>query len=193
MKEDKPIVIVGAGIAGCVVANELVRNGHKVIVVEKENAIGGLARTFSYNSFSFDIGPHRFYSEKEEIVSYINRILGEDETIIPRNSMVYFLRKYHGWPLRPKVILNLPLEIIAKSCFELIAIILKKKESKAQNFKDYTQKFLGLLPEGTHSDWAKESMKRTIIDERMGSRNLFDILKLTLMFKPLRTDFFYPK
>jgi protoporphyrinogen oxidase len=60
-------------------------------------------------------------------------------------------------------------------------------------FKDYTQKFLGISSDKVHSEWAKEGMKRTIIDERMASRNLFDILKLSFNFKPLRTKFIYPR
>ena len=64
----KPIVVVGAGIAGLVVCYKLVKRGYKVIIIEKDFTIGGLAKTFRYDSgFSFDIGPHRFYTQKPQV------------------------------------------------------------------------------------------------------------------------------
>ncbi len=54
-------LIVGAGIAGLTIGYELAKKGQKVIIVEKEIRPGGLAKSFRYNGFTFDIGPHRFY------------------------------------------------------------------------------------------------------------------------------------
>ncbi|MCK5213793.1 MAG: FAD-dependent oxidoreductase [Candidatus Omnitrophica bacterium] len=205
----KPIVVVGAGITGCVIAYKLSRAGKKVILIEKENEVGGLARTFRYGDYTFDIGPHRFYIGNKEIFSFLREILKEDYEIIQRNSSVFFLGKYHTWPLNPWIMFNLPISILFKSFYELLVVLPRKRNKKIEHFKDYimkyygptlyntffrsyTQKFLKLYPEETHSNWAQEAIKRTIIDERMASRNLWEILKMTFLFFPLRTEFLYP-
>lgn len=205
----KPIVIVGAGIAGCVIAHGLARRGYKVILIERDTRIGGLAKTFQYGNFSFDIGPHRFFTQKQQISDFIRSTLKEDYTIISRHSEVYFLGKYYSWPLRPTALFDLPLGMTLKSAWDLVLMGIKngkKEQDSFENyvlmnygpslynvfFKGYTQKFLGCSPREVHSEWAKQGMRRTIIDERMGSRNLFDILKLSLKFRPLQTEFIYP-
>ena len=205
----KPIVVIGAGITGCVVAYKLASAGKKVILIEKGNEVGGLARTFRYGDFIFDIGPHRFYIGNKEIFSFICEILKEDYRIIQRNTSVFFLGKYHAWPLNPWILFNLPISILFKSFYELLFVLPGKRRKKIEHFKDYimkyygptlyniffrnyTQKFLNLSPEETHANWAKEAIKRTIIDERMASRNLWEILRMTFLFFPLRTEFLYP-
>lgn len=206
----KPIVVVGAGIAGLVVGYKLVKRGYKVIIIEKDVTIGGLAKTFRYDSgFSFDIGPHRFYTQKPQVSEFINNILGNEYLNISRNSQVHFLGKYYSWPLKPLVFFDLPVNITMRSAMELICMILDKKKINKPTFEDYilqnygptlyniffkayTKKFLGIEPSDTHSEWAKEGMRRTIIDESIASRHLRDILKLIFMFSPSRTQFIYP-
>ena len=208
-KSNKPVVIAGAGVVGCVIGYELAKIGHKVIIVEKDIQVGGLAKSFHYDGFTFDIGPHRFHTRKEKISSYIYGILKDNFVTIPQNSSVFFLGKYYTWPLRPTIVFGLPLSITIKSAWELLLMALENKKKKICNFEDYilvnygptlyniffkeyTQKFLGLPTKKIHSEWAKEAMKRAIIDERISSRDLLDILKLSLRFKPNETTFIYP-
>lgn len=209
-KTANPVVIVGAGITGCVIGYELSKRGRKVIIVEKDSRVGGLAKSFHYGGgFSFDIGPHRFHTQKEKISSFINNVLKDDSITIFRNTAVYFLEKYYPWPLRPTIMFDLPLHITVKSAWELLWMALSNKKKKICNFEDYilvnygptlynvffkeyTQKFLGLPTKDIHPEWAREAMKRAIVDEQIASRNLLDILKLTLTFKPTQTEFIYP-
>ena len=204
-----PIVVVGAGVTGCVIANGLAKKGYKVLLIEKESKPGGLAKTFRYDGYSFDIGPHRFFTNKERISEFIKKTLKDDYNIISRHSEVYFLGKYYCWPLRPTVAFKLPVALSFKSAWDLILMQIRQNIKHADTFEDYilknygpslynaffkgyTEKFLGYPPSDIHSRWAKESIQRTIIDERMASRNLFDILKLFFVFKPLKTEFIYP-
>lgn len=208
-KSSKPVVIAGAGVVGCVIGYELAKRGHRVIIVEKDSRVGGLAKSFHYDGFTFDIGPHRFHTRKEKISSYIYSILKDNFVTISQNSGVFFLGKYYTWPLRPTIVFGLPLSIMIKSAWELLLTILENKKKKIYNFEDYilvnygptlyniffkeyTQKFLGLSTKKIHFEWAKEAMKRAVIDEKIASRNLLDILKLTLNFKPNETTFIYP-
>lgn len=209
LKQRNPIVIVGAGITGCIIAQGLVRKGYKVILIEKSHKIGGLAKTFHYNDLSFDIGPHRFFTLKPQILRFIRSILKDEYIILPRDSKVYFLDRYYRWPLCPKTIFKLPLTITFKSGWELFLSLINNSNNRCCTFedyilinygsnlynlffKDYTEKFFGLSPKELHCHWAKEGIKRAIIDERIQSRNLFNIIKTPLNFK-LKTEFIYPK
>ena len=133
----KTIVIVGAGITGCTIGYRLAKRGFKVIIVEKCSQIGGLAKTFHYRNFSFDIGPHRFHTNKQEISDFIRSIIKKKLNLIFRNSGVYFLGKYYHWPIRPTNLFKLPLSIAFKSSWELFFMLLKNKKKKPDNFEDY--------------------------------------------------------
>jgi phytoene dehydrogenase-like protein len=58
--ENKKIVIVGAGMAGLTAAVYLARENYSVLLLEKNNRIGGLVHTFDNDGFSFDTGPRAF-------------------------------------------------------------------------------------------------------------------------------------
>ena len=58
--EDNRIVIVGAGMAGLTAAAYLAAEGRSVLLLDKNDRVGGLVNTFDYRGFSFDAGPRAF-------------------------------------------------------------------------------------------------------------------------------------
>jgi len=58
--EKKKVVIVGAGMAGLTAAAYLAREKFDVLLVDKNERIGGLVSTFESNGFYFDTGPRAF-------------------------------------------------------------------------------------------------------------------------------------
>ena len=50
-------VIIGSGFGGIAAALRLKAKGHDVVLIEKQNDLGGRARTFEKNGFKFDAGP----------------------------------------------------------------------------------------------------------------------------------------
>ena len=57
----KSISIVGSGIASLSAACYLAKEGFKVRIIEKNSEIGGRARKFEHNGFSFDMGPSWYW------------------------------------------------------------------------------------------------------------------------------------
>ncbi len=58
--DNKKIVIVGAGMAGLTAAAYLSRQNYNVLLLDKNDRIGGLLNTFEYDGFFFDAGPRAF-------------------------------------------------------------------------------------------------------------------------------------
>ena len=56
-KPGKKIIVIGAGFSSLAAASNLAHAGFDVTIVEKNNNIGGRARSFSDKGFTFDMGP----------------------------------------------------------------------------------------------------------------------------------------
>jgi len=67
--------IVGAGVAGLTLGYLLSKKRIPVILIEKEEAIGGLARSFHYKDWSIDIGPHRFHTDDSVVREFLDEIM----------------------------------------------------------------------------------------------------------------------
>jgi protoporphyrinogen oxidase len=100
-REAGQVVIVGAGPAGLTAAWELARQGVGVAVVEKGEAVGGLARTEQHRGFRFDIGGHRFFTKVGRVEAMWREVLGDDFLRRPRLSRIYYNGRYVSYPLRP--------------------------------------------------------------------------------------------
>ena len=55
------IIIVGSGISSLSAASFLSKEGHDVTIIEKNETIGGRARKFSVDGFTFDMGPSWYW------------------------------------------------------------------------------------------------------------------------------------
>jgi UDP-galactopyranose mutase len=183
-----PVVIVGAGVAGLVSAHLLAEAGVQVVVIEKLDDIGGLARSFVYDdTFVFDCGPHRFDTGNPNIKAYLERVLERGTTFFPRKSEVFFEGSYYDWPIKPQNLVQLPPALAGKAFVDLAVNGYKTYEGdNFENyilrqygptlyknfFEGYSIKFLGIHPRETHSDWAKVGINRAIIDDKAEMQNL---------------------
>ena len=57
----KKAIVIGAGIAGMSAASYLAKGGFNVTVLEKNSSIGGRARQFKAEGFTFDMGPSWYW------------------------------------------------------------------------------------------------------------------------------------
>ncbi len=204
-----PYVIVGAGVSGCVLGHELSAAGKPVVVIEREPCVGGLARSFSYGGFTFDVGPHRFFTCEQAVNGFIRDVLGESSRMIMRDSAVYFSGRYYPWPLKLSAMLGLPAGIALGAALDLVVTARRRLPRPDRDFegyildrygptlyraffKGYTSKFLGLEPSETHFAWAREGMKRSIIDDRYRADSLGGVFRSFLSGRQPRTTFIYP-
>ena len=91
MKRD--ILIIGAGPAGMSAAFELANAGERSVILEKDEMIGGLAKTIEFREgvhvFKTDIGPHRFFSKNQYLYDMIASLLGSEWDIVKRKTRQY--------------------------------------------------------------------------------------------------------
>ncbi|MFH1468751.1 MAG: FAD-dependent oxidoreductase [Pseudomonadota bacterium] len=206
---DGPVVIVGAGVTGLAAAQLLAEAGAEVVLVERGDALGGLARSWRYDGFTFDVGPHRFHTANADVSAWIERMLGDQSVLFPRRSEVYFQGKYYLWPLKPQQLPQLPAGMALKSGFDLMvnglrhygddsfeSYVLRQYGPTlyAHFFKDYTEDFLGRKASETHPDWAKAGINRAIIDDKLQMQNISQLARSTLaQLRPSAPiDFIYP-
>lgn len=198
--------IVGAGPSGLTAAYKLLQEGKSVVVVERNDRIGGLAKSYDYDGQIFDIGPKRFHTDDQVVLDFIDEVLRGDVYEIERSTKVYFLGRYFDWPLHSKDVLKMPLGVSIRCFLELLQkreiqdtssfhqfVYQKYGETLYQIFfKPYTQKFLRWDPEDIHSDWASTGINRTVIDKRVKSNSLSELVKGLMLPAKIDTKFLYP-
>lgn len=132
-KNKKCAIIIGAGPAGLTAAYKLLKEADiKPIILESENAVGGISKTVEYKGNRMDLGGHRFFTKNKEIndlwmelmpvqgsPSYDEIKLGTkktfdgigpdpekvDRVMLKRNrlSRILFLHKFFDYPISLKL------------------------------------------------------------------------------------------
>lgn len=102
MKEERKVVILGAGPAGLSTAYCLSHRGYQVLIIERANYIGGASASFKIKDYIVDYGPHAFHIKKEEIVRMVTDLLGEDYNRVKRKSRLILNGKNLAYPLNIK-------------------------------------------------------------------------------------------
>lgn len=94
-----PVIITGAGPAGVSAALELSCHGAPVLVLEAQQAIGGISRTISHNGALFDVGPHRFFTKNAEVQALWEEALPQDFLSVARLTRIYYQGKLLEYPI----------------------------------------------------------------------------------------------
>ncbi len=201
------VVVIGAGVSGLTVALQCLRNGHRVVVLEKSDVVGGLCRSYRYGDFTFDVGPHRLFSSDTAIEEYFLAVLGSRHVAIPRVSMVKLNGHYHDWPLKPRSLVGMSPGLMVRCMADLLGG--RRGPAEVRTLKDYvvsrygqtiyetfwegyTEKFLGLSCDRVDAAWGSLSVARSVVDRDKRPGGLTDLVRSTLMRPPDTLRFRYP-
>ncbi|HEX7627305.1 MAG TPA: FAD-dependent oxidoreductase, partial [Candidatus Methanoperedens sp.] len=77
---DYDVIIVGGGISGLLSALTLSKHGKKVLVIEKDDAVGGNCNSYMVDGFQVDTGPHAITHLRE---GPLRRLMDEYFTYLP--------------------------------------------------------------------------------------------------------------
>jgi len=175
--QSKRAVIIGAGPAGLTAAYELGKAGVPAIVLEKDEVVGGLARTVNHKGFRFDIGGHRFYTKVKVAEDIWREVLPPPDFLRrKRLSRIYYNKNFFHYPLRVSSVLFrlgpwssclilfsylyarlFPQQ--AELTFEQWVINRFGKRLYTIFFKSYTEKVWGIPCNEITAEWATQRIK----------------------------------
>ncbi|HOL47548.1 MAG TPA: NAD(P)-binding protein [bacterium] len=89
-------LILGAGLSGIAAAFFL---NDDFLIIEKQDKIGGLCQTNSYNGFLYDFTGHLLHFKNNDIKDFVlNKLLKNNYIEQKRNSFVYLKNKFIPFP-----------------------------------------------------------------------------------------------
>ncbi len=95
------LVVLGAGPAGLAAAWRAARAGLSVTVLDRADAVGGMAGSFTVAGVRVDHGSHRLHpATPPEVLADLRQLLGDDLQQRPRNGRLRIAGGWAGFPLR---------------------------------------------------------------------------------------------
>jgi protoporphyrinogen oxidase len=171
-------IVLGGGLAGVTFALEASRAGHQVVILEKEEQVGGLARTLRYGDYRFDLGGHRFHSRWPEITQWFLDVMGHDTLEVGRRSRINLNGRFVDYPLRfPNALSAFPpakvVQVLASYAVAAAQRLHKRPDVSFEDwvvqrfgralfeiyFRPYTEKVWGFPCSDLSADWAAERIR----------------------------------
>ena len=175
--QERPYVVIGGGPAGLTAGYLLAKEGKRVIVLEADDQVGGLAKTVvDPDGYRFDLGGHRFFTKSKEVNDLWLEIMGDEFLMRPRQSRIFWRGKFLDYPLRGADVvkklgpIELPLCLLS---YLWAAIKPKGREDNVEQwvsnrfgkrlynhfFKSYTEKVWGVPTTELRAEWAAQRIK----------------------------------
>lgn len=89
------IGILGGGLSGITLQSFLEMESE---ILEKEDRVGGLCRTFEKEGFSYDVGGHILFSKDEKIMKLVRAVLAGNINYCKRDSKIFFKGRFVKYP-----------------------------------------------------------------------------------------------
>ncbi|MBN2015013.1 MAG: NAD(P)/FAD-dependent oxidoreductase [Candidatus Altiarchaeota archaeon] len=205
------VVIVGAGISGLLSALALAKEGKKVLVLEKNDYVGGVCRSYKVDGYQVDTGPHMITrTESGPLRQLMDNYFDVVPNFVPHGG--YYVRlngrvKPFPWNLRGwfnfDLIPQMDRLYLLKTLFSVSYIFNSGSDMSkmslgdlvGENLSPSTMRFLNCLSYFMTGSSMKETPVARFLDAehyKSQSKNLLDKLYNILM-KEGAKDQMYPK
>ncbi|MGF1573915.1 MAG: FAD-dependent oxidoreductase [Sumerlaeia bacterium] len=173
------LIILGGGVCGLAAAYEYLGQNpnHQVLLLEKEERLGGLARSLTLGDQVADMGPHRLHTEIPEVREFLLQYAEKELKTVKRKSSMYLKGTWIDYPPKPLEILRVLgfaaiVKVFASYGRTFIRTLAGLEKSKPDHFEqvmcsafgeelyqlivlDYTQKVWKRNPKQIHGDIAR--------------------------------------
>ena len=139
-------IILGAGPAGLVTAWKLLEANWDVTIIEKNNISGGLCRSWKWNDFILDTGPHIFHTPEKLLKKFWKKNFGDlliEGKFSCKNVKGKNFDKYYDYPLSNEALEKFDKNLKLKIKKELRKCNKKDQRYRARNYKEYIDSFVG--------------------------------------------------
>ncbi len=175
------VIILGAGLSGLATALALRQQGLETTILEREPEVGGLARSFRVDGYTFDYGPHFLFGPR--VVSLLREIVGTGLNLTPirrDKEKIFFNDNYFNFPFDPKNLLRqmAPHQVIgvlgeickrhlfssgngtsAENVEDWVIQSVGKRIYKYTSLGEYISKLYGLPAAEIAADWGEQKLK----------------------------------
>lgn len=123
MNSSTDLVVLGAGPAGLSAAWRAARRGLSVVVLDRADAVGGMAASFDVAGIRVDYGSHRLNPDMPAyVLADLRYLLGGDLQTRYRDGRLLLGNKWITYPFKPRELARaLPAVPMARAAFEAIA------------------------------------------------------------------------
>ena len=92
--------ILGGGLSAISLAYYLQKNKNfdEIHILEKDDVLGGICRTYVKNGIEYDVGPHIIFSKDKEILDLMNGLLSENNEKHRRSNRILHKKRFVQYP-----------------------------------------------------------------------------------------------
>ena len=87
-------IILGAGVAGLSFCKRISETSDSMLLLEKEETVGGVARSIYYKGFIMDFCAHRFHTGNKNLLNEVLALDGLEMRKHMKKSRIYMFKKY---------------------------------------------------------------------------------------------------
>lgn len=171
-------IVLGAGPIGLVTAWQLLKNNWDVEIYEKNSIVGGMCRTWEWDGYLVDTGPHIYHTPDNNLAKFWEKHFGDlmiKGDFWCKNVQGKNFDEYWDYPLSWESIANYPSDLKKQVLKELDNLDFEQK-ARARNyseyiegqvgptmrkmfFKTYPEKVWGISTDDMAPDWAPKRIE----------------------------------
>ncbi len=209
MQRDRKVLIIGAGPAGLTAGWKLIqKRKYKIVIVDQDSMVGGLAKTIPFKGCLFDVGPHHFVTNSEEILALWKFWVGDKFMKLDRFTRILYKGHFFKYPLE---IFNVLSGLSFVECLKIVGSYFWYRIFPYKNprsfeqwminrfgyhlykifFKSYTEKVWGISCNKISADWASQRIQNFSLGAAIIYLFLGRFIKKS-SHRTLSKSFYYP-
>ena len=136
------VVVLGAGLAGLSTSVHL-PPGFDVTVLEREDEVGGVARSRRVSGFTFDYTGHLLHLRDAGVKALVARLLPDAFRSCERHAAIWSHGTYVAYPFQANLH-GLPTEVVAECVVGFVrALMAPEKPEDASDFREWAMRCFG--------------------------------------------------